>query len=300
MHPAFKTAKFKWWWIGSAKLLCEFEGDPFAQAYEVMRRMERFESELFFYVRNGQTWRQLPVADRHLFVMTYKKWLERLGWCKTITVGPGGISFDCSRSSHFLLEALTRELAHPTAMMAGFSLKMVRSGTSDVRQAIESTRGAIPRFSSHDSGNKPYTSQSGSWSFSAQARKMVYLRFPLQTKFGENRTISDREAMAYFRSFIKDAPPADFDAHRKQFQRPEQVSRMPHSRTISMGIMALDVSDLPKPESDLKALALWFGRPQSRKNGKTIFSHSITKLTKDLFNGKASIDRLMLDAVALK
>jgi hypothetical protein len=296
MSTESKAFKSSWWWLGSPKLLSQFEGDTFAQAYETMRRVPKFKSELFFYEQNGRTWRQMELANRQLFTMTYKRWLERLGWYKAITVGPEGISFDCSRSNHFLMEALRNELAQPTPVVMG-------EGPSRGFKASRRVLG-IASYNRHVGDEPAYTSRiknskNPSW-VTGFTQSGVYLTLPRFTKLGGSDPLPVREITAYFRSFIRDNPPKDFADFRKKCCNLGDFPRAPRPRSITFGIMAHDFCTVSMLKSGLEPLAELLLRPAKRKNGKIIFQGPLKKLHKDLLNGKARMVKVMSDATALR
>ena len=208
------------------------------------------------------------MPDRHLFVLTYKKLLERLGLRSAITVGTSRISFDCSRPDNFLLEALKSELEYPTPLALGMVWEQGVDLVKDQDCARVRSVGVVPGFSRGDgkAANTPRL-KANAWEVGRDPR-IVHLNLPDYTRFGSDRKLFIKEIQSYFRSFIKDSPPKDFTDHRRKLgcllitpdvelppisldarhlfympmprRKMEALVRAPLPRTITLGIMAMD------------------------------------------------------------
>jgi hypothetical protein len=277
VHPLFQQVKKAWWWIESPKALERFSADPFAQGYELLRRIERFGQCLpASHCQPDQTWKQLYRQQRDFFSINYLSTLKRLGLVKHIMAGPGGISFDASQSADYLLKALKFETERPTPVACGASFRVVAKwapGKEDTTHALRPTSVA-PLWEAGIAG--------------------AYLPLPPYKCYGEDREFTGPEAYAYFRNFIKDNPPADFVAYRNSLHRKGKALRREAPRHLALGLIAHDYASLQG--SELKELAQWICRARSEK---TIFGIDGPKLTKAIYHARAHVYGLIQRAATL-
>ena len=225
------------------------------------------------------TWKSLYRFQQDYFILSYRTDLVDLGLHKRIWAGPNGITFDATESNDTLTKALAAEFKRPTPLACGQS------------DSGEGFRVTASRFQPHGKAVEVYTERPTNqplWSPSPYKRQMVHLPLPRYQKYGQSRELSDREAQAYFRSFIKDNPPLDFAAFRSSFPPAMRHTRTLKPQTLALGLMAYDYSQLPG--SSLVELAKWLCRiPRVKK----LFDLEEVAIGKALYNGKACVNNLL-------
>ena len=278
MHQDFQNAKRTWWWIESEPALKRFCADSFAQGYELLRRSDRIAPRLpACHCPPDSTWKQLYQIQKDYFIIGYRTDLHHLGLHKRVCAGPNGITFDATQSDDTLIKALAAEIEHPTPLACG----LIDPGKSFR---------AVAHFQAHKDTEVCYTERPTDiplWSHSRYERQMVHLPLPRYERYLESRELSDREALAYFRNFIKDNPPPDFAAYRSSFPPASRHKRTLDDHTLALGLMAHDYSRLPG--SALVELAAWLSKSLRAKN---LFALQGAAIAKALYNGKARVNRL--------
>lgn len=280
MHPQFQRAKKTWWWIESRSALARFSTDSFAQGYELLRRSDRIGPLLA--ARNcpaEQTWKQLYRIQKDYFTINYRRTLVALSLHKRVWAGPGGITFDATQSNDSLIKALKAEIKQPTPFACGVSL--------DTDKGFR----IAARFKPHPDTELVYVEHPSGvplWQPSRHERQMVYVPLPRFMKYSEDRELTDREALAYFRNFIKDDPPPDFAVFRRSLQKASRHRRSLQAHPLALGLMAHDYSLLPGAE--LSDLAEWLIRTFRARN---LFGLDETAIHKALYNGHSRVRSLL-------
>lgn len=286
-----RAIKKTWWWIESPDALNRFSENPFAQGYELLRRIGRFCERLTkANCPPNHTWKQLYSAQKDCFSFACRGVLTDLNLRARTMAGPGGICFDATKNSDYLLKSLRFEIRHPTPFVYG------------VREDSKSFRISAV-FAPHPNSDVVYTPRPDgpSW-HKCRAPGMVYVSFPRQLKplcgqpmTGKDRKMTDREVLAYFRNFIKENPPKEFKAYRKDVRKRTRIVHRDTARTLSLGLMANDYVSVPNAE--LKDLADWiFNMPRLRK----IYSYPDSgKLARAIYHAKAHVDGLSKRALSL-
>jgi hypothetical protein len=286
MHPQFQPVKKTWWWIESTKSFRRLTENPFAQGYEVLRRIESFRTQLpASFCPPDQTWKQLYRRQKDYFSLNFMETLRRLNLIKGIFAGPQGISFDATQSSDYLLKALQYELSNPTPLACGtqplknYGFRIVPKRKPDPKYKEFYTKRPI---------DKPLWEK-------GPVETGVYLPLPQYTICGEVYEATSDEIYAYFRNFIKDNPPADFSAYRRTVRRTTKTGRQERAETIALGLMAFDYSILSGTE--LKDLADWLFKTFRRKK---IPDFDDVQLSKALYHARSRIFQVFEAACKLR
>lgn len=285
MHPEFQKLKKTWWWIKSPEAYRRFTSNPFAQGYEVLRRIEKFRNQLpHSFCAPHETWEKLYQRNREYFSVNFKNTLIRLNLLKTIFAGPKGISFDANLSNDHLLKALESELIQPTLVACGVD----PMGDSSFR--------AVAKFTSHPNRDRPYRKREDKlpWVWN-KGLAGVYLQIPQNIVEGKSCEPSSEEIFAYFRNFIKHDSPADFAAYRKEIRKQTIPARQENARTLAMGLMAHDYAYFAG--SELKELAVWLCKIPRIKKG--IFKLDDQQLSSAVYHAKTRICKVFEAAARL-
>jgi hypothetical protein len=176
----------RWWWTKSEGAFKQFETDSYAQGYELLRRLQQYRHQVFFYSHQKQNWPDLHCTDHLLFRSQYRSELTKLGLVKSIGYSAKAIEFDCRLPATYLIEALKEELRRPAPFIAGtYEWSLVPSAMDVKEQSVNA-----------------YTKQRKIWEL-AFAPKPHLIRLPLPES-----ALEGDQYLNYFRTFVKDRPPA--------------------------------------------------------------------------------------------
>jgi len=305
---SLRKAQRCWWWTKSHRQWSAFQ-DSAARGYETLRRLPKFFGQPFFIDNQENAWPELSPGIQSRFLMDCSSALEKLGllpprvqlWVDTekpdfpklrtvqhladSKMQPKPrvqIVFDCRFPTNRLVASLKRQLRQPNPIAIGTRENRCRRTKSDLSHLTPKAQTVKEKPIWH------YTSRP-QWCCYRNA--LILLEWPLAELSNKSDCLGDK-ILSSFTSFIKDKPPEDFRKHRKKcrarFKRHE--SAVPTPRTLALGLMVLDIPDIPK-------LARWLQKHSAVRECLGL-SGSSKKIRERLRNARAAMRRI--EAAAAK
>jgi len=284
-HPNLETVKKSWWWTESPESFSRFAENPFAQGYEIWKRIREFRKELFFLQVMGNafystasppSWIEVSTQVQQHFALLYRPQLKRLGLIKSIFYSSEMMIFDCTFPAYYLIEALRSEMRNPTSVASGFADGVAFEIKTKIRPTPPSPNPSkhytkqprwIPVDASPSDADAPWASPS------KYNGRLIGLRLPKKVDWhtGKERPFTEPELLSYFRTFIKDLPKPQFVAHRQKFPRSSAPPAPVRPHVLALGFMAIDFQKL-------KSLAEWLVSSGTAKMLKVPASSAYTML----------------------
>ena len=249
----------RWWWLRSQAEWEKFERDPYAQGYEMVRRIPELHGLLAGTILGPhyvplpperdpihRSWHDLPEVERERFKSGFDGGLGELGFPTSggVSAGKRAVFFDCSLPPKRIVSLVEAALKTPVLMMVG-SKETIEHKSS--RQEPSTHRNYIKSKGIHWEAEE----------LTGLRARYIMLKLPPEVpdpSTGKERPLNHEDISNVVATFLRNPPP-EFRKHLERVMRKRRRLDHPNPRTLVLGFMARDFTALPGGK--LMKLADW-------------------------------------------
>jgi hypothetical protein len=294
-----------WWWMHCKEHFDNFESSPWAQGYELLRRLPEFHELLsgtilglhsspisFELNPMHRPWIALSISEQERFKFTFAELLAELGFQVSggVVAGNRGIIFKCLWPRQRIIAWVKGALNQPTPP----AVEVVESGKPEFAWKVDWPK-IVKTAAQWKNRGRLYVHQERiSWQVVDLKRpEWILFRVPQQVEDdGKARQLTRQETLTTLRSFLRNPPMGYLDhvQNCRETSKQRQCGRLDHPvpKTLMFGLMCYDTT---QAGGRVAALAEWLARTTD-----LLGRHSLDYFFRALRHGKKRLRTLLHEA----